>query len=630
MAKTDITRQKIKSKLSAIKKINDNPKSFIDNTFDAYKDDLSSVDGIIKKNAADFTSKIKGRAQNKKDIFNEILTTVDGFLGADKEDPINPKKKPLVISKVTRYAKDSAYKVIQSSKQIIIDETKKVFFSGQGTCDPNTTINITETTLSPKEFDFINVLKIDPESISGKLMYENVIDLGQGIKFNRKLYENFDLATPPYDFNANDGNRLFSLTWNQGEQKYEITNLSSTTKISDFLDSYYSTIEYPNVEDVLKNAMLMSLQGDGTESISFIDGMNNLNRLTTKLFSICGNPSTGESPLLNNATDQLNEDETDIQNYFDFDDIEGIDLDDEDSRKRRVLKFRDCDNFEIPINSNHIEDFTYLLGKKNIDENIINTLNKAASDAYEQSGNSLYFDGFQLSLTGSYVLKIPKAIISSIMSPKMIFPIALSYKIINESPLTYVKELIKKLFNLFYNIITKLFWNFIKEFWSFVKRDLLYFVKNTAKTILLNKVKKIKLIVLSLINLITKASQTGIQSCTEIFNTILNIIQAALNKSVKIPVPGLLLVLSERLPGFSADRAYMEAIERLESSGVNMGPIYGTENKFPSIVKGIIDSYSNEMDSNSFIKVALKPTIIPVGPGGAVISPLIEGVGKLF
>jgi hypothetical protein len=88
--------------------------------------------------------------------------------------------------------------------------------------------------------------------------------------------------------------------------------------------------------------------------------------------------------------------------------------------------------------------------------------------------------------------------------------------------------------------------------------------------------------------------------------------------------------MSERLPGFSTDRAYIDAIERLESSGVNMGPIYGSENKFLSVVKGIIESYSGEMDANSFVKIGLKPSIIPAGPGGAVISPLIEGVGKIF
>ena len=132
----------------------------------------------------------------------------------------------------------------------------------------------------------------------------------------------------------------------------------------------------------------------------------------------------------------------------------------------------------------------------------------------------------------------------------------------------------------------------------------------------MNKVKKYKAIVLALMSILTRALQGDIASCTEIFNVILQTITMALNKSVKIPIPGLLLVLSEELPGFSADRAYMNAIERLEASGINMGPIYGSNNDFPSVVKGIIDAYSGEVDENSYVKIALKPITIPSGPGG--------------
>ena len=124
--------------------------------------------------------------------------------------------------------------------------------------------------------------------------------------------------------------------------------------------------------------------------------------------------------------------------------------------------------------------------------------------------------------------------------------------------------------------------------------------------------------------------ETGIGSCEEIFNTILNTIEAAINSRVKIPVPGLLLSLSDGLPGYSTDRAYMNVVEHLDAMGINTGPIYGSPNKLLYAIKGMIDGNSEEIDNNSFIKIALKPSIIPAGPGGAVISPLVVGVGKLF
>jgi hypothetical protein len=624
MANSDKTREKIKSKLSAIRKIKDNPKSLVDNTYDAYKDDISSVTGAVKKSVNNFTSKIKGGTQNKKNIFEELTNTVEDVLGAN--NTVDPKEKPIVKQRLIKYAKSSAQKALQSSKQIVVNETKKVFFAGIGSCDPNTALNTSSINISPKNFDFVNVLKVDPDSITGKMMYESTPALN-GIQFNRELFNNFDSGVP-YNFMSKSGEVLFSMQWDESIQQYSISGLTPTMKISDFLNDYYNSIEYPNIENVIKTAMLMVLQGDETDPMAYKNGMTYLNRLTTKLFSICGSPQS-DQPLLNNATDELGDDETDLQDYFDFDDVEGIDLDDEDAMKRRVLKFIDCNNFEIPISVNHMEDFAYLLNKKPLDENVNNTLNKAVIDAYEQSGSNIPFDLFQISLMGSYILKIPKALIGTIVSPKMIFPIALSYKILKNEDIT-VKDLFKKLYKLFYDVIIKHYWNFIKEFWRFIKKDLLLFLQETAIEIIKNKIAKIKTIITSLINILKKVIEGNIGSCSEIFGIILQTIQASLNRSIKIPVPGILLVLSENLPGFSTDRAYIDAIERLESSGVNMGPIYGTENKFPSVIKGIIESYSGEMDANSFVKIGLKPSIIPVVPGGAIISPLVEGIGKIF
>ena len=632
MAKTDTTRNKIKSKISAIKKISDEKKSWIDNTYDAYKDQLESTSGIVKKNITDFTSKIKGATQNKKDIFAEIIDIGESFLGSTKEDTVNPNTKPLVKSKILKYSKESARRTLQASKQIIVDETKKSFFSGEGICDPTKTIGTTSITLSPKSFDFLNMLKIDPESTTGKLMYEsdNVIVDGD-IKFNKILYNTFDFATTPYpyQFITKEGNSLFTIQWNASTQEYEILGLTPANKIGNFLNDYYNTIEYPDIDSVFKTAMQLTLGGDGTESVSFNTGMKYLNRLSTKLLSICGKPS-GSDPLLNNTPEQLTEDEYDIENYFDFDDVEGIDLDDEDANDRRVLKFRDCNNFEVPYNSNHIEDFAYLSDMKTLDENIFNTLNKAAMDAYEQSDSIVTLDAFQLSLTGKYILQIPKAIIANILSPKIFFPIAMSYKLIKSTIPDDSKDLMKILNNLFFNIIKELFWKFLREFWSFIKKDLLDFVRTTAQKILANKLKKLKTIIQILINVLSKVRDINIGSCTDIFNAILNSLTSAINKKINIPIPGLLLSLSDSLPGYSSDRAYMNIIEKMEAAEINTGPIYGSENKLPSLIRSIIEGHSEEMDANSYVKIGLKTTTIPANGTNAYITGLVSGAGKLF
>jgi hypothetical protein len=65
-------------------------------------------------------------------------------------------------------------------------------------------------------------------------------------------------------------------------------------------------------------------------------------------------------------------------------------------------------------------------------------------------------------------------------------------------------------------------------------------------------------------------------------------------------------------------------------SGIVTGPLYDRENKWNKALKATIDGYSKTMDEDSFVKIGLKPSIIPAGVAGAVITPMVVGAGKLF
>lgn len=632
MAKSDDLVDKITKELSIIKTINQDPTSFIDGVYENHAPQLDAINGIVKKTVTDFTSKLTGGSQNKKDIFEQVVRIAESFIGDEKEDPTNAKTKPLVATKLKKYAKEAGRKTLRQSKQIILSETKKTFFGGMGVCNPTTPIEITGLNITPKEFDFMGMLKVDPTSVSGKLIYESEIpNDANDIKFNRVLYNTF--TTSPYDFLTKSNTQLFSLGWDVGNQSYIVYGLTPTTQIGDFIDDYYNSIEFPDIEHVLKSTMHMVLGGDAVsvEPKTFQIGMKKGNRLLKKIFSLC-NKEISDQPLLQNTFTELDEDEYDIINYFNFDDIEGIDLDDEDAKYRGVLKFRDCNNFEIPLNTNYPEDFAYFLDSddKTIDENIDDTLNNAAIDAYEEAGGSIPVEGFQISLMRDFILQFPKALVMSVLSPKMFFPIIVMHKHLKESFAT-AEEYMQSLHNLFYNIISALFWKFNKEFWLLIKRDLLNFIKKIAITIQMNKLKRLKVVIQILINILRKALTLEINSCKELFSTILGAINLSLNARVKLPMPNLLLSLSEYLPGFSSDRAYMDIVRRLENAGVNISPIYGTANKLLPIIKSIVDGYTEEIDTNSYVKVSVKSIKIPTPVGPIMIPPgILEGYGKMM
>ena len=74
---------------------------------------------------------------------------------------------------------------MQSSKQIVINEIKKSFFGGTGICSANIPLGVTNIDMSPKTFDFVNLLKVNPDSITGKVMYESTVYLGLKSRLDR-------------------------------------------------------------------------------------------------------------------------------------------------------------------------------------------------------------------------------------------------------------------------------------------------------------------------------------------------------------------------------------------------------------------------------------------------------------
>ena len=627
-------KSKIKAKIDAVKRIADDGEKTFKEKSDKFLKDLPTTDALFGKKLSDFAEKRKKKKENNKDIFGELIDTVEGFLGTNNKIEINEKSTNK--QRLRQHTNDSINETLKSSKQIVMDSVKKVLFAGDGICGTNKSL-VSSVTISPSEFDFMNVLTVSPASNSGKIVYEDNKDRGL-VKMNQLLYSGF---TTGQTFNTKDLDPLFNFTWDPATQKYTFSNLNVLTpKVDEFLTTYYTNIEFLDISGVTKTAMLMTLQGDGTEPPLFDKGFNDLNRLLAKLCALCNNPtSTGTNQ---NPTTQFNENDEDIEFYFDFDNVEGIDLDDENARYKKVLRFKDCNNFESVADTSHYEDFVYLSNKKNLNDAVNNALLNAASAAHETSDSSIPPDNFHLSLLNTFILNLPKALIGSVLAPKYMLPIVIIYKSVVAGVgglVESAKQIMKKLSKLFNEIIRNLLWKFLAEFWKRVKIDLLNFLQRLALKILKNKAKRYFVIISALIALLTKLLELGLDNCDTLFKLISQSIDLAL-KGGNIAglaggvtqVPGFLLGLSHFLPGYSTDRALLNVTEKLESSGISTAPIFGESNNLTALVKSIIDGNTEEQDANSFIQVSTQEVIIPTPFGLPIIIPpgIITSSGKMF
>lgn len=627
-------RNKIKSKIEVIKKINDSPLPDGGEVYDMYLD--SKVDDLTKK----FSSKkdallgkfSKKKKDNQGDIFSSVIDIASTFIN-DTNSKVEPSNKLASKNKLKKYALQSADITVKDSKRIVNDAVREVLFVNTETsiCGVETGFPSDTLSISPKEFDFLEVLQVDPLSDLGTIMYEQPSPSYGKVKMNRDLYGAF---ASPYTFSSTNGKDLFDLNWNTSTQEYDVSGLKqglSVLKVGEFTKDYYSSIESPRMDDIIRNTMLLTLKGGGDNLPIIDEALSFLTELCEKLFGLCGSPE--ESNLIQTTSKMFNENDMDIESYFDFNDVEGIDVDDRDTRFRKVLKFVDCGNFEIPTSSENFEDFVYLSTEtNNLSELSDSILANAGANAALNSGSDIPPIQFQLELLSQFILNLPKAIVGSIISPKYILPIVIAYKAVQNITLDDVKDLMKKLSKLFFKIIKDIFWRFIQEFWKLIKRDLLIFVAEIAAKILGKKYKRLIAILLSIISILRKILAKNFDNCLELFTTIIQAITSALNLSgPSINIPGIILSFSDILPGYSTDRAFMNASERMANLGLNTGPIYGEANEMMSMVQSVIQGNSDEIDNNSFIKAGSKFTVIPTPMGPVPLPPgYINVVGKIF
>ena len=603
------------------------------------------------------------KKQNKDNIFSQLIEIFDKVLSAGRSAA--ESERFVGNQRLRQHVIDSAEITANSAKTIVMDCVKSVLFAGDGICGGNSFFDASlrnNVFIKPKEIDFLNMLRVDPESDYGKLMYEKENIVNNKEKVNLGLYNAFTDATYPskgvpgntsgytYEYNTPSNKTLFISTWQPTEQRFNITGLAqgitglTGVSVNQFLDDYYSNMEWPDINHILRNAMLLTIKAAnvtankkgvsiGTslsgmeDSLSWSpeldEAINYLERMLNKLFAFCNN--RGRMLSGQTATELLNENEEDDEFYFDFDDVEGIDLEEEDARKRKVLKFKDCNNFEVPYNATIMEDFIYLEDKLNRNDWVRKTLDKSAMDAYEQSDFSIELPDYQLSINLGFILNIPKAVVMSIISPKMFLPIVTIYKLftpdISINTNITAAEIMKRLKKLFKCIITELFWKFLRELWKKLKADLKNFLQRIIRKILKEKLKRYYIVVMALISLLRKIIENGLDNCGDLFAAIGAAIDGALDASGIGSISNALLLIANKLPGFSAIKTHMESVEKMKASGVFTGDVNGEPNYLMAAFLASTTSMADNIAKTPFISTnkgmvgssASGPVYIPPG-----------------
>lgn len=624
---TDLkTKQKeVTSKFKVIQQANE-LKSGVVNSIDKADGAIENFQDQIGSTLTSYASSFKKKIPNTDNIFDKVTRDLEKIL------PTKPQNGESVIRKITR---ESVKQTSEAIKPIFLSNVRKLFFASDSelACGIGTKMTIDDLTISPKEFDLLDILQTDPQSGLGKIIYESSVSTDK-VKMNKVFFENFNGS--PYNFTAIDETNLFGINWDSANQVYNLSGLTGNNiTVDSFITKYYESIEFPKISDILKNtlSLVVPVGGINSQNSNYDVNLNKLMRVINKICAAC--PAPNNETLKQTPVDQFNEGDVEIGDFFDFDDVEGIDIDDENLRYNKVMRFVDCNNYNLPVNQNIVEEFAFFSSTKtDITKEYNDAMSKIAKDAANNS-LSIPFPQFLANLDFQTMKNLPKALLSSIFSPKMFFPIVVLWKMLKSavsSAFISIQTVIKNLGKFVFNLLKDIFNKFLTVFWTLVKPQLAIILKGLVTRLLKKSKKRYLVIIRGLIDILTALVPfLGIKSCDDFYSAILSLLNT-LKVGVSQAIPGLLLQLSKRLPGYNEDRAIMNAAEFLEANNIPTGDIFGQENNIVQFVSSIIKGHQQEMDQNSFVQVSLDAATIPVAPmgGAAIIGPgLLKAHGKL-
>ncbi|NBW38176.1 MAG: hypothetical protein EBR30_24765, partial [Cytophagia bacterium] len=116
-----------------------------------------------------------------------------------------------------------------------------------------------------------------------------------------------------YDFISNNNNTLFNAKWSTANQHFSFSGLTQGNplgiKVQDFISDYYSSIEFPEIDDIIKAGMLLTIQGgkNSGKTIQFDKSLNLIDRLLKKLLSVCGSDTKKDDLKNQNPVDMFDE-----------------------------------------------------------------------------------------------------------------------------------------------------------------------------------------------------------------------------------------------------------------------------------------------------------------------------------
>ena len=431
------------------------------------------------------------------------------------------------------------------------------------------------------------------------------------------------------------------------EETGEIIN-----NVGQFISDYYSTIKLVDTVDIgaqIVNLISGAIDYDVQIGVGQLTDQSKFALIAQRILGLCFDNRT---EIDVSGVSKIAELDGVDDSFFELNEIDLRNIEVQISNVQNgVMEFEDCGNIRLPVDSTVLMD------------ELINFRNSISGDTLEQQVQTLSetIDSIsdnpswsldvptnlnvKLSIDKNVIKKIPLAIFAAVLTPKNLLPLYTLLSVV-ESGYTFTynqvvtgvnqnitevgnlgasvgtqgsniinssEDFLKKYKTFCIEVLSRINVEFLKVLYGILKKDIINLTNLILKDLIESKLKKKYTIINSLVAVALAVSAlVGIvefRKCKSLMDNILFLLNLA-NKGLRrqtpneIPLP--LLLLSGNLPGYSPERATINAFELLQSVGIPTGTLPdGSPNLMGLYTKLTNQAVDKEESENGKVEIAI-------------------------
>jgi len=630
-----------KSKISSIKsyiEISKSAKQLSRSAGNSQSESISNLASSLDK----ISTQQKRYLRQPPTSFDQLLDLIGLANGSGSSTLDYLKKKLLEVSvkiepKVQQIISEEALKALGCSQE----QTFQGYSTSTLQLNPLSTLPVGQGIYVPvQSLDIASILKTSVDSKVGKIIYEKPLPSVQDGVFkpyggkkpfpmNKTLNLRMDGANAGTSFYSEygkyyqgiSGQNLFDFQYSPTNQYgvnqdcYRVALISGTTansptnKVGDFLKDYYGTIKL--IDSVDFGASLVNLISGAIDIQSQLGAEDITNQSQFSLFiqRILGLCFDSRREIDVSGISKVGELDGVDETFFE---LTEVDLRNIEIRltniQNGVMEFEDCNNVKLPVDYNTLTDglIKFRENDELSTEAQVKELNSVLDSIYQNPDWKVFLPtnfNLEVAVNKDILKQIPLAVASSVLSPKVLFPIFVLLQVVESeaknnynqavtSGNTYIQsgntiaggvnnivnnqvDFLKtfKTFNI--EVTSKIGAIFLESLYEILKKDIINLLSTIIQDIVKGKLEKRYATILRLVNIAIAISQLidDYRKCKSLVDDILTLLNLINGLAGGPGIPKPLLLLTKLLPGTSPERSTINTIELLQSVGIPTGTL---------------------------------------------------------